>query len=478
MNLSLEPDLLRPEALGGRRAWARLGGYVLLVGGATAAVAMVLHLGRAGRAARVGAAAARGPLGQLAAAAHSPVSQLLLQLLLVVIAARLAGMLAQRLAQPPVVGEMAAGLALGPSLLGWIAPSVSRFVFPDSSLSSLFILSQIGILLFMFGVGLELDGALLRKRAESAILISHASILVPFTLGTAEALWLFRGYAGPAASFEAFALFLGISMSITAFPVLARILRERALTGTPLGSTALTCAAVDDVTAWCGLAFIVTLCRAEGSGAAWVPAILTVVFVAAVLGVLRPLLRWALPSGEPSRGVAVAALATAFGCALATEAIGIHALFGAFLAGVAMPADPGFRRVLRERIEWFSTLFLLPIFFVFTGLRTDISQLGGLSAWGVCASLVIVAVAGKVGGSALAARLTGSTWREAAGLGVLMNTRGLVELVALNLGLDLGVLSSRLFAMLVLMALLTTLSTAPALSLLGLGDGGRVDHGQ
>jgi Kef-type K+ transport system membrane component KefB len=368
---------------------------------------------------------------------------------------------------------MAVGIALGPSLLGAVAPSVSHFLFPPSSLGSLSILSQVGILLFMFTVGMELDVQLLRRRAQAAVLVSHASIFLPFILGLGSSLFLYRDYGGSNPNFLAFALFMGISMSITAFPVLARILQERGLTGTELGSVALTCAAVDDVTAWGALALIVALARSQSLLGCVLTVVVSVAVACAAFFVMRPALERSVDRspnpGNPGKNLTVAVFVCAFGCALATEAAGIHALFGAFVSGVAMPKNEAFRTFLRQRVEYFSTLLLVPIFFAFTGLRTQVGLLSTPTDWMICLLLLVLAIAGKFGGSALASRASGLSWRDATALGALMNTRGLIELIALNLGLDLGILSPKIFAMLVLMAVVTTFMTGPVISLLGVG---------
>ncbi len=405
----------------------------------------------------------------------SPLSHLLLQVSLIVIVARLVGQLFARIHQPPVIGEMFAGIALGPSLLGTVWPEFSGFVFPKDSLTNLGLLSQVGVILFMFVVGMELDVRLLRQKASTALLVSHTSIFLPFLLGLVSSVYLFKDYAGENAGYLSFALFMGISMSITAFPVLARILQDRGLAGTQLGNTAITCAAVDDVTAWCVLAFIVAVSKSQTLASSTLTLVLLVLFVALVLLALRPVLHRMvekLPyAANPGRGPVLAALLCAFMCALATEAIGIHALFGAFIAGVAMPSQPEFRRFIRERLEYFSTLFLLPIFFAFTGLRTQIGLVSSAADWLVCGLLLLIAVGGKLGGGAVAARITGVSWKESTALGTLMNTRGLMELIALNIGLDLGVFSPKAFTMLVIMALVTTFATGPVLALLGYRGG-------
>lgn len=408
--------------------------------------------------------------GSFRAHLEDPLARLLLQLIVIVLATRSLGALFSRMGQPSVIGEMAAGILLGPSLLGLLSPHAHAFIFPLESLGTLKLLSQIGVCLYLFAIGMELDLSRLRHQAHTAVVVSHASILIPYFLGVVASLWLYTHYAGPRVSFIPFALFMGIAMSITAFPVLARILEERQLAKTDLGITAITCAAVDDVTAWILLAAIVAMVHASGMAAVISTLALAAVFVGLMLLVLRPQLpRWIktdrLELGAPSRAVVAAVILLMLFSALTTELIGIHALFGAFLAGVIMPPDDQLRRYISVRIEQFSTVFLLPLFFAFTGLRTQIALLDDLGSWGVCLALVLVATAGKLGGSMLTARLTGLNWRDAFSLGALMNTRGLMELIALNLGYDFGILSPRIFTMMVLMALITTVMTGPLLSL-------------
>lgn len=400
---------------------------------------------------------------------QSPLSILLLQVVLIVAAARGLGLLFRKIGQPPVIGEIVAGILLGPSLLGAVAPAAHAFLFPAASLGALRVLSQIGVVLFMFVVGIELDVEHLRQKADAALLVSHASIAVPFFLGTASALVLYRRLAPAGTPFSAFALFLGVAMSITAFPVLARILDDRRMSRSFLGSTAIACAAVGDATAWCLLAVLVAIVRPGGMGGAALTILLTVLFAAGMLLGVRPwvarLLR-RLPEGQiGSAGMLAALFVFVFASALCTEVIGIHALFGAFLAGVCMPPDSGLRQFLRSRLETFSSVFLLPLFFAFTGLRTQVGLLSGWESWAICLGLIVVAVAGKLGGGMMAARWTGMSWGDSFSLGTLLNARGLVELIVLNLGYDLGILPPQVFAMLVLMALVTTFMTGPLLHL-------------
>ena len=401
---------------------------------------------------------------------RNPMSILLMQIVVIIIMAGLFGRLFRRLGQPPVMGEMLAGIALGPSVLGLFFPGVMTFLFPQSSLETLRLLSQIGVVLFMFVVGMELNTRHLREKGTAAVMISHASIIVPFLLGAALSLFLYRELAPPGTSFSAFALFIGVAMSITAFPVLARILEDRELTQTSLGSIALTCAAVDDVTAWCILALVIAIVNATGAAASLATVLFTLMFAAAMLFIVRPQLSRIVKETPRSslhgRRVIAAMLAFVLVCALVTETIGIHALFGAFLAGIVMPAAVDFRTFLKDKIEGFSAAALLPLFFVFTGLRTQIGLLNDWQSWALCGVIILVAIAGKLGGSMLMSRWTGMSWSQSFGIGVLMNTRGLVELVVLNIGYDLGILSGRIFAMMVLMALVTTFMTGPLLSLI------------
>ncbi|MDB6080228.1 MAG: cation/H(+) antiporter [Akkermansiaceae bacterium] len=401
---------------------------------------------------------------------NAPLSHLFLQLLVIIAASRLMGWLFTKFGQPAVVGEMAAGILLGPSLFGLLASGAFHFVFPDSSLGVLKMFSQIGVCLFMFAVGMDLNVKNIRNKAHTAVMVSHASIIAPYFLGVVLAYFLYSSLGQPGSSFMAFALFIGISMSITAFPVLARILQERGLSKTSLGTTAITCAAVDDVTAWSILAFVVALARATSVGASALNLTLVLGFVALMIFVVRKMLprligQEALERPEPSKGVLAGVVCLVVAAALCTEVIGIHALFGAFLAGAIIPETADFRHKLTVRIESFSSVLLLPLFFAFTGLRTQIGLLNDVQGWMICLLIIVVATVGKLGGTALTARFTGMNWRDSLQLGALMNTRGLMELIALNIGYDLGILSPRIFAMLVIMALVTTALTGPLLSL-------------
>jgi Kef-type K+ transport system membrane component KefB len=334
----------------------------------------------------------------------------------------------------------------------------------------LHLLAQLGVILFMFFVGLELDLPAMRKRARAALLVSHTSIVAPFLLGCALALVLYSSLAPEGVGFVPFSLFMGIAMSITAFPVLARILRERGMINTPLGAIAIACAAVDDVTAWCILALVIAITKANGMGGAVMTVLLAVLFIAVMVLLVRPRVaafaERDLGDERSSGGRVVLALVFICAAALCTEIIGIHALFGAFLAGAIMSGSSRLGLLLRERVETFSAAFLLPLFFAFTGLRTEIGLLATVEDWLVCSGIIAVAIAGKFGGTLLASRVAGLNWHDSLTLGTLMNTRGLMELIVLNIGYDLGILSPRIFAMMVVMALVTTMMTGPVLSFL------------
>jgi Kef-type K+ transport system membrane component KefB len=404
--------------------------------------------------------------------ANDPLTRLFLQLFVVTSVSYLVGVMFTRFGQPAVVGEMIAGVLLGPSVFGLLAPAAFHFVFAASSLGALRLLSQIGICLFMFTVGMEMDAAELRRKAHTAIVVSHASIIVPYFLGVLLALFLYGHLAQPGASFTGFALFMGISMSVTAFPVLLRILQDRTILKTSLGRTATACAAVGDVTAWGVLAFVVAIARATSVGTVTLSLALVLIFVALMLVVIKPNLpNWigqpALERPNPSKAVLAVIFGIVLASAVSCQLIGSRALFGAFLAGIVMPTAAGFRDKLVIRIENLSAVLLLPVFFAFTGLRTQIGLLTSAQDWLICLIIIAVATAGKLGGSAVAARVTGMNWRESLQLGALMNTRGLMELIALNIGYDMGILSQRIFTMLVIMALLTTVMTGPLVTLFG-----------
>ena len=400
---------------------------------------------------------------------RNPLPLLLLQIIVIFFVSKLFGKVFNRIGQPSVVGEIIAGIFLGPSLMGWIFPDFSGFIFPKDSLGNLQFLSQIGLIFFMFLIGVDLDIDKLKNKAQSAVVISHASIIFPYFLGVTLAYAIYQEFAPAGVSFLSFALFMGIAMSITAFPVLARILQERNLTTTPYGAMALTCAAADDVTAWCILAAVIAIVKAGSITSALFTILLTLIFVLLMLYLVRPWLKKVIGKAEERKRSNATVVALAFFvllvCAWLAEVIGIHALFGAFLAGAMMPKSSKFKELLAGKTEDISVLVLLPLYFAFTGLRTQIGLLNNGHLWTVCGLVIFLAVFGKLGGSAIAARLTGQSWKESFLIGSLMNTRGLVELIVLNIGYDLGILSPPIFSIMVLMALVTTLMTCPLLDL-------------
>lgn len=397
----------------------------------------------------------------------STVVLVLVEVLIVIALSRLVGLGFRWIKQPLVIGEIVAGIMLGPSLLGFIAPGIATFLFPPETLPFLNILSQIGLIFFMFLIGLELDPKYLKGNLDIAILTSHVSIIMPFVLASFLSLILYPLISSSSVSFTAFALFLGAAMSITAFPVLARIITENNLQGTRLGTLALTCAAVDDVTAWCLLAVAIAVTRTNSVGAAVPTIVEALVYIALMLF----LGRWIGPkiakhyqrTGRLTQFVLAGIYMTVVTSALITELIGIHLIFGAFLVGAVIPKEENLMRELAQKTEDFVLIFLLPIFFAYSGLRTEIGLLNRPILWLLCGAILAVAISGKYVGSYFAARVSGIEHREASALGWLMNTRGLTELIVLNIGLSLGVISPLLFTMLVIMALVTTFMTSPLL---------------
>lgn len=413
-----------------------------------------------------------------------PLFIFLIQLILVLSVAHGAGWIAQRLRQPRVVGEMAAGILLGPSLLGQVAPGLSAAVLGPELLGGLGALSQLGLLLFVFLVGMEIQPDQLRRKGGAAVAISAASIVLPAGLGVAAGLALAPQQADPGVPPLHFALFLGVALSITAFPVLARILVERGLLRTPLGALAIACAAADDLLAWCMLAIVVVLINAAGAETPlWLMLGGSAAYCASMLTLGRAALARLIapPSGgdpaarppSPQRPLSHMQLAGVLimvaASAAVTEWLGIHALFGAFLAGAIMPRDAGLLRQIRARLEDLTVVLLLPLFFAAVGLRTDIGLLDGGASWLAAGLILAAAVAGKLIGATGAARLAGLPWAEALSMGALMNTRGLMELVVAGIGLEIGVINGEVFTVLVLVALVTTCMTGPLLDVIAIG---------
>ena len=394
----------------------------------------------------------------------------IIQIAVILIFANLIGYGLSKIKQPFVIGEIIAGILLGPSFLGRISPSVSRALFPENSLTILMILSQIGLILFMFVIGAELDLKAVRKRLGGLIFISQFSMVVPFAMGLGVAYFLYDRFAPPNVPFIGFALFMGISMSITAFPVLARMVKERGISHTNMGITALTCAAINDIVAWCLLAVVVAVVRKGSVVSSFHTILLCLCYVLVMLVIVRPVLRKVLVNSARanviSRGSMAIILVLLLISSWVTESIGIHSLFGAFFAGMVLPGDAEFRKTIIKNIGHLATVLLLPLFFVISGLRTRIDFLNDTHTLMIGSLVILTAIAGKLGGTALAARLARYSLKDSLSIGALMNTRGLMELIVLNIGYDLGVFSSGMFTIMVLMALISTIITFPLLDLI------------
>jgi Kef-type K+ transport system membrane component KefB len=378
----------------------------------------------------------------------------------------------RRFGQPPVIGELAAGIALGPSVFGALAPEVAGALFTPTVTVAIRQIATLAILVFMFLVGLELDTTRLRQQASGVLRIASVSLLVPFTLGSVVALLLYPSWHGAIANRTAFVLFGGTAMSITAMPVLTRILVDLRILTTTIGTVAVGCAAIDDVVAWTMLGFVVSLTRGEGNLATALS--LTVAYVSGMLLVVRPLLAKAVRLRARAGGRAgwmVLVIAVAVLSAILAERVGVHAVFGALVAGVCLPRRPKVIEGLEAPLRAITTP-LLPAFFILVGLRTEIGLMQGVTAWALTAGIIACATAGKLGGSTLAARTVGFSWRDALTIGSLLNTRGLVELVALDIGRQLGILSPALFTMFVIMTFVTTLATVPLVGWLGVRSPG------
>ena len=400
-----------------------------------------------------------------------PMALLMAQIITIVLVARCFGWIFRKIGQPTVIGEIIAGIVLGPSLFGLYFPDLKTALFPVESLGNLQILSQVGLILFMFVIGMELDLKVLKNKANDAVVISHASIVIPFAMGIGLSYFIYHQFAPENVEFLSFSLFMGIAMSITAFPVLARIVQERGIHKTRLGTIVITCAAADDITAWCLLAAVIAIVKAGSFVSSLYIIGLAILYVAFMLLMVKPFLKRLgdlFANRETlSKPVVAIFFLTLLVSAYMTEVIGIHALFGAFMAGAIMPDQTRFRSLFIEKVEDVAVIILLPLFFVFTGLRTEIGLINDPYLWKITGFIILVAVAGKFLGSALAAKFVGQTWRDSLTIGALMNTRGLMELVVLNIGYELGVLSPKIFTMMVIMALVTTFMTGPALDLIG-----------
>lgn len=384
--------------------------------------------------------------------------------LAVVAASRALRPLCRITGQPTVVADMAAGILLGPSFLGWIAPGFSRLLFAPDAIEPLAWVAQVGVVLYMFLVGAELDFEHARAQVRSTAGVALAGFIVPVILGSLLGATLDPGLMPAGRPLWQAALFMGVAMAMTAFPVLARILADTGLIATRLGARALSCAALADVIVWAAVGLLVGAFEG-GSGAAWSP-VVAFLFVGGMLAVVRPLTA-RVASGPIGRGPLgpLVALIALLVVALAAELAGVHAVVGAFLLGIGVPHESALARTMHARLSLAAGV-VLPAFFAIAGLRTQIGLVQGISGWAACVAIIMVATIGKLGATAAAARLSGSGWMEATRLGVLMNVRGLMEIVVLNVGLDLGLVSPPLYTMMVLMALATTVMAVPAIRLL------------
>ena len=450
--------------------------YVIVTGGFSALIYWILSQGKfleAGRSIVVVNSNKTQWSEFLASLMHNvqhPLAILLAQIVTIIIVARFFGWMFRKIGQPSVIGEIIAGIVLGPSLVGMYFPEFSNALFPVASLGNLQFLSQIGLILFMFVIGMELDLKVLKNKANEALVISHASIIIPFALGIGLSYFIYYRFAPVGVEFLSFSLFMGIAMSITAFPVLARIVQERGIHKTRIGTIVITCAATDDITAWCILAAVIAIVKAGSFVSSLYIIGLAFAYVLLMIFVVKPFLKRIgdlySTKNKLNKPVVAIFFLTLILSSYTTEIIGIHALFGAFMTGAIMPDIAKFRAIFINKVEDVSVILLLPLFFVFTGLRTQIGLINDPYLWKVTGFIILVAVIGKFLGSALAAKFVGQNWHDSLTIGALMNTRGLMELVVLNIGYDLGVLTSEVFTMMVIMALVTTFMTGPALDLI------------
>ncbi|QBD74993.1 hypothetical protein EPA93_02885 [Ktedonosporobacter rubrisoli] len=405
--------------------------------------------------------------------------QLLLQLIVILLVVQIFAYLSKKIGQQRVIGEILAGLALGPSLLGLLWPHLELQLFPlPPSLparfagqlfperSTLQTLGDIGLILYMFSLGVHLDINLMLRQSRNAAIISISSILLPLVLGGILGVFLYPSLKGSSATLLSFVLLVGTAMSITAFPVLARLLSEKKMLGIKVGMLALTSAAVGDIIAWCLLAYVIAVAHAHGTLSVLYTVGLIILFAAGILLMVRPMLDYIVRRVQLESLQMAICLFVLLGAAYITDLLSIHPIFGAFLAGIIMPRNAAFTSHIRS-LDRINTVLFLPVYFVFSGLNTQIGLLQGLSSWLICLLIFAAASVGKIVGGTLATRMTGNSWRDALSLGLLMNTRGLVELIVLNIGLQEKILSPTLFAMLVIMAIVTTMMVSPLLPLLG-----------
>lgn len=397
--------------------------------------------------------------------ATSTIGMLLMQILVILVAARTMGWLFAKIRQPAVIGEIVAGILLGPSLLGKVAPDVFAFIFPTHTLSNIQLLSNFGLILFMFAIGMELRLTDIRKDLRSSLVISHAGIFVPFALSLPLSYSIYTQYASTLTGFAPFALFIGISMSITAFPVLARIIQENKLQRTRLGKLSLSTAAASDITAWLMLAAIIAISQSGSMLSTIYNLGFLIVYLLIMFGLIRPLFRVAGKVFVNTEVISHSLIGVIFMLLLlssyVTELLSMHALFGAFMLGLVMPEDLSFRKIVTDKVEDVSLLLFLPLFFVSSGLQTELGLIDSPEMWILLAIFTGIAIVGKVGGTYISARASGVRPKESLYLGAFMNTRGLMELVVLSIGYEMQILPPGFYAVLVLMTVITTVMTMP-----------------
>jgi Kef-type K+ transport system membrane component KefB len=406
------------------------------------------------------------PLTEISKALANSQAIIIFQVALIIIVARLTGLLFKEIGQPIVMGEIVAGIILGPSVLGLLLPDVSQFIFPKSSLSNLQVLSNIGLLIFMFIVGMEFKLKVIKEEARTIIGISYASIILPFILGVLLALTILKSYLPTNFSFFTYALYIGVAISITSFTVLARIMRDRGITNTRVGTIVISCTALNDIIAWCILAIVIATVKAGSSTFAMYTFLFVAFYVALMILIVKPLIKSLFRKNIGSNSPFFLVYSTLLVSSYISEVIGVHMLFGAFLAGTIMPEDADFRKYVIDKLENFAFVLLLPLYFAFTGLRTQIGLLSNAATWIDCIVIIAVAIFGKFTGCTVSAWLMGEPVKNSLSIGVLMNTRGLTELVVLNIGYELGILKPELFTIMVIMALFTTFITNPILNII------------
>lgn len=401
---------------------------------------------------------------------HSTIGMLLMQILVILSIARLFGWFFTKIGQPSVIGEIIAGILLGPTLLGKVSPVTFNFLFPADSLDNISLLSNFGLILFMFVIGMELRIVDIKKRLSQSIIISHTGIFLPFALSLIVSYYIYKEYASNLTGFIPFALFIGISMSITAFPVLARIIQENNLSRKPLGKLALSSAASGDITAWVVLAAIIAIAENGNFTSTLYNILFLIAYLLIMFGVIRPLFKVAGKIYDNTEVINHTLIGVIFVLLLlssyVTELLSMHALFGAFIFGLVMPEDLSFRKIVTDKIEDVSIMIFLPLFFVSSGLQTELGLIHGIDMWILLGVFTAIAVFGKVFGTYISARVTGENPRNSLYLGAFMNTRGLMELVVLSIGFNLKVLPPSIFAVLVLMTIITTVMTMPMVSLI------------